>query len=80
MQYGVRPEGMDDAQWLVECQCRTVARAMKAGRDKAERGAIFEQWKKIVPGITRERVAEIWREGVPMPVDRVDAVNKQSRG
>lgn len=67
MQYGKRPEGMSDADWDIECQCRMVAREMKRGRDKAARGQIFEQWKKIVPGITRERVAEIWRQGAPMP-------------
>lgn len=74
MQYGVRPEGMDDAQWLVECQCRTVARAMKAGRDKVARGQIFDQWQKSLPGISKQRVAQIWRDGVPMPS------NEQARG
>ncbi|WP_250061780.1 hypothetical protein [Halomonas gemina] len=62
MIYGQRTEGMGDHAWLVECRCRHAAREMKAGRDKASRGAIFEQWQTITPGITRERVAEIWRE------------------
>lgn len=76
MQYAKRPEGMDDADWDIECQCRMVAREMKTCRDRADRGQIFEQWKVIVPGITRERVAAIWKEGVPMPADKVDRVNK----
>lgn len=67
MTYGQRPEGMDDGQWLIECQCRHVAREAMVARDRTERAAIFEQWKRITPGITKERVAQIWREGVPMP-------------
>lgn len=70
MQYGVKPEGMTWADWDIECQCRMVAREMRAARDKAARTAIFEQWQAIVPGITRERVAQIWRQGVPMPTDQ----------
>lgn len=67
MQYGVKPEGMPDADWDIECQCRMVAREMKQGRDRASRGAIFEKWQKVFPAVTRERVAEIWQEGAPMP-------------
>jgi len=67
MQYGVRPEGMSDADWTIECQCRLVAREMKAGRDKVERGHIFSRWQQRLPAVTRERVSQIWREGVPMP-------------
>ena len=67
MQYGVRPEGMSDADWTIECQCRLVAREMKAGRTRQARAAIFEEWKKRLPGISKERVGQIWREGVPMP-------------
>ncbi|MDX1466858.1 MAG: hypothetical protein R3215_14255 [Halomonas sp.] len=67
MRYGKRPEGMDDGEWLIECQCRHVAREMRAGRDRTQRGAIFEQWQKRLPAISKARVAEIWRAGVPMP-------------
>lgn len=67
MQYGVRPEGMSDADWTIECQCRLVAREMKQGRDKMERGRIFSRWQQRLPAVTRERVSQIWREGVPMP-------------
>ena len=67
MIYGQRPEGMSPEAWTVECQCRHVAREMRAGRTRQARAAIFEEWKKRLPGITKERVGEIWREGVPMP-------------
>lgn len=67
MIYGQRPEGMSDAEWTLEAQCRHVAREMLAGRTRQARAAIFEEWKKRLPGITKERVGEIWREGVPMP-------------
>jgi len=67
MEYGKRPEGMSEAEWLVECQCRLVAREMKQGRDKVERGAIFSRWQQRLPAVTRERVSQIWREGVPTP-------------
>ncbi len=77
MRYGVKPGGMTDAAWTVECQNRYVARAMKQGRDKTERGSIFAQWQKRLPGITRERVAEIWRQGVPVP-DKPVAPDGQS--
>lgn len=68
--YGEKPEGMNEADWLIECQCRHVARAMKAGRTRGERLAIYERWKKRLPGISKERVGEIWRQGVPMPDQR----------
>jgi len=67
MRYGVKPEGMTPEEWTIECQCRFVAREMKAGRDRQARGAIFDQWQKRLPGISKERVGQIWREGVPMP-------------
>ena len=67
MIYGQRPEGMTDAEWTLEAQCRHVAREMKAGRTQSARLAIFEQWQKRLPGISKERVGQIWREGVPMP-------------
>ncbi|GEK46535.1 hypothetical protein HPA02_08180 [Bisbaumannia pacifica] len=67
MLYGVKPEGMTAADWTVECQCRHVAREMRRGRNSTERGAIFDRWQKQLPAVTRARVGEIWREGVPMP-------------
>ena len=67
MQYGVKPDGMSPEEWTAECQCRHVAREMKQGRDKVERGAIFSRWQQRLPAVTRERVSQIWREGVPTP-------------
>ncbi|MGM0783880.1 MAG: hypothetical protein ACQEUM_07195 [Pseudomonadota bacterium] len=80
MQYGVKPKGMTLEDWDIECQCRMIAREMRQGRDKAERAAIFERWQKALPAVSKARVAEIWRQGVPMPVDKVDAADKQDRG
>ncbi len=67
MHYGQRPEGMGEEAWKLECQCRHVAREMKAGCNSTERGAIFDRWQRILPAVTKKRVSEIWREGVPMP-------------
>lgn len=61
---------MSDTDWQVECQCRYVARTMKAGRTRQDRLAIFETWKKKLPGIDKARVAEIWQKGIPMPPPR----------
>lgn len=63
MRYGQRPEGMSEREWFVECQCRHVAREMHKGRDRAARLAIFEKWQKALPAVTKERAAQIWREG-----------------
>lgn len=67
MIYGQRPDGMSDADWQIECQCRHVARELQQGRDRVQRGEIFEKWQKAFPSITKARVAEIWKRGVPMP-------------
>lgn len=67
MQYGVNPEGMTPEEWTTECQCRFVARKMREGRNSVARGAIFEEWQRKLPAVSKARVAEIWREGVPMP-------------
>lgn len=67
MAYGEKPERMTAAAWTVECQNRHVAREMRRGRNSTERGAIFERWQKQLLAVTRARVGEIWREGVPMP-------------
>ena len=77
MRYGKKPEGMGGEDWTVECQARYIARAMKQGRNSVERGGIFEEQHKRFPAVTKERVAEIWREGVPMP-DKPDAPDGQT--
>lgn len=61
MTYGVRPDGMDDAEWTLECQARMVVREMRAERDRTKREAIFNRWQKL-PGVTRERVQRIWKD------------------
>ena len=76
MIYGQRPDGMTDAEWTVETQCRHVAREMRKGKTSAARGAIFDEWQKILPAVTKQRVGEIWRSGVPMPGD----TKQQARG
>lgn len=70
MIYGKRPSGMSDAEWMIECQCRYVARRMKEGATRQARLAIYEQWQKAMPGVRKARVAEIWKQGVPMPKGR----------
>ena len=77
MQYGVKPEGMSDADWTVETQCRFVARKMREGRNRSARLAIFEEWQRKLPAVSKARVAEIWREGVPMPADKVDKADSE---
>lgn len=67
MIYGQRPDGMTDEAWMTETQCRHVAREMRQGRNKQQRLAIFDRWQQTFPEISKARVAEIWREGVPMP-------------
>ena len=67
MIYGQRPEGMTPEEWTIECRCRMVAREMRKGRNRSARLAIFEEWQKRLPAVSKARVAEIWREGVPMP-------------
>lgn len=57
-------------EWTVECQCRHVARLASQARTAGARGAILREWQQKLPGVTRERVAEIWRQGVPMPTTR----------
>lgn len=77
MQYGVKPERMSNAEWLIEAQCRHVARQMQQGRNSAERGAIFNKWQSLLPGVTKERVGQIWREGVPMPGSKGNTGNTE---
>ncbi|WP_299231690.1 hypothetical protein [uncultured Halomonas sp.] len=70
MIYGQRPESMTPEEWTIETQCRFVARKMREGRNRSARLAIFEEWQRKLPAITKERVAEIWKQGVPMPKGR----------
>lgn len=70
MQYGVRPEGMSDEAWTIECQNRHVARLASQASGKRERVAILQKWQQILPEVSRDRVVEIWRQGVPMPTTR----------
>lgn len=67
MTYGQRPDGMSDADWQVETQCRHVARELRKGRDRHARAAIFDRWQAAFPSVTKERVTEIWKQGVPVP-------------
>lgn len=62
MSYGVRPEGMTDAEWTLETQARMVVREMRQRASRVERRAIFDEWAKL-PGVTQERVQRIWRDG-----------------
>ncbi len=61
MTYGIKPEGMSDSEWLLECQARMVVREMR-DKPKEERRAIFERWKSL-PGVTQERIQRIWKDG-----------------
>lgn len=61
MTYGVRPAGMTDAEWTLECQARMVVREMREERDRTNREAIFNRWNSL-PGVTRERVQKIWKD------------------
>jgi len=70
MRYGVRPDGMSDAEWTLECQNRHAAREMVRGKSSSAMRGIFEEWQKILPEVTKQRVFEIWRAGVPMPAKR----------
>jgi len=61
MTYGVRPEGMTDADWTLECQARMVVRLMLEV-PKGQREGIFREWEGRLPGVTRERVREALRQ------------------
>lgn len=67
MRYGHRPPEMSLEDWTIECQCRHIAREMRQVRGIQARRGVFERWAKKMPGVSKDRVAEIWREGVPMP-------------
>ncbi|WP_322528965.1 hypothetical protein R5R73_04820 [Salinicola sp. LHM] len=60
IEYGVKPEGMSDGDWTLECQARMVAR-MTLDVSATERQQIMEQWSKL-PGVTPKRVMEIHQE------------------
>lgn len=60
IEYGIKPDGMSDSDWTLECQARMVAR-LTLDASAAEQQKIMEQWSKL-PGVTPKRVMEIREE------------------
>ncbi|ALM54061.1 hypothetical protein [Halomonas huangheensis] len=59
VEYGVRPAGMSDEEWTLECQARMVVRQYLEFPGK--KGEIIERWSKL-PGVTPERLAKAEKE------------------
>lgn len=58
--YGERPRGMTDQEWLIECQCRYVARLMLEKESQDGRRTVFGYWKTLMPALNEQRVKDIW--------------------
>lgn len=59
---GVNGYPAEYREWQLECQALMVVREMRQYDNKPQRQQVFERWAHL-PGVTRDRVQRIWKEG-----------------